>query len=190
VNSGTKDAGTQRVILASDQTVVPVSDNSGSLTVDAPVGTPAFVRLSDGAAAITALPVTDNSGSLTVDAPVGTPVFVTPTPSTTGGWTPYSFGALSTTVQTVKGSAGTLGGYFIYNPNATVTYVQIFDVSGAVTLGTTAPTLSLGIPAASAANLEKALGSNFANAIKIAATTTRAGSTAPGTGLDVNFDYK
>jgi hypothetical protein len=31
--------------------VIPVSDNSGSLTVDAPVGTPLFVRLSDGAAA-------------------------------------------------------------------------------------------------------------------------------------------
>jgi hypothetical protein len=40
VNSGAKDAGTQRVILASDQTVVPVSDNAGSLTVDAPVGPP------------------------------------------------------------------------------------------------------------------------------------------------------
>jgi hypothetical protein len=62
VSSGVKDAGTQRVILASDQTVVPISDNAGSLTVDAPVGTPAFVRLSDGAAAITALPVTDNAG--------------------------------------------------------------------------------------------------------------------------------
>lgn len=37
--------------------VVHVDDNSGSLTVDAPVGTPVFVRLSDGAAAITTLPV-------------------------------------------------------------------------------------------------------------------------------------
>lgn len=36
---------------------VPITDNSGSLTVDAPVGTPAFVRLSDGAAAISTLPV-------------------------------------------------------------------------------------------------------------------------------------
>lgn len=36
---------------------VPVTDNSGSLTVDAPVGTPVFVRLSDGAAAISTLPV-------------------------------------------------------------------------------------------------------------------------------------
>jgi hypothetical protein len=35
----------------------PVSDNAGSLTVDAPVGTPVFVRLSDGSAAITTLPV-------------------------------------------------------------------------------------------------------------------------------------
>jgi hypothetical protein len=49
----------------------PVSDNSGSLTVDAPAATPVFVRLSDGAAAITALPVTDNGGSLTVDGTVG-----------------------------------------------------------------------------------------------------------------------
>jgi hypothetical protein len=48
----------------------PVSDNAGSLTVDAPVATPVFVRLSDGAAAISALPVTDNNGSLTVDGSV------------------------------------------------------------------------------------------------------------------------
>lgn len=37
--------------------VVHVDDNAGSLTVDAPVGTPVFVRLSDGSAAITTLPV-------------------------------------------------------------------------------------------------------------------------------------
>jgi hypothetical protein len=37
--------------------VVAVSDNSGTLTVDAPVGTPVFVRLSDGASAISTLPV-------------------------------------------------------------------------------------------------------------------------------------
>jgi hypothetical protein len=36
---------------------IPVTDNSGSLTIDAPVGTPAFVRLSDGSAAITTLAV-------------------------------------------------------------------------------------------------------------------------------------
>ncbi len=40
---------------------VAVTDNAGSLTVDAPVGTPAFVRLSDGTAAITTLPVSLDS---------------------------------------------------------------------------------------------------------------------------------
>lgn len=36
---------------------IPVTDNSSSLTVDAPVGTPVFVRLSDGSSAISTLPV-------------------------------------------------------------------------------------------------------------------------------------
>lgn len=36
----------------------PVTDSGGSLTVDAPVGTPVFVRLSDGSSAISTLPVT------------------------------------------------------------------------------------------------------------------------------------
>lgn len=35
----------------------PITDNSGSITVDAPVATPVFVRLSDGATAISTLPV-------------------------------------------------------------------------------------------------------------------------------------
>lgn len=47
------------VALKTDGSAVtqPVSDAGGSLTIDAPVGTPAFVRLSDGSAAITTLPV-------------------------------------------------------------------------------------------------------------------------------------
>lgn len=81
------------VTLASNQSALPITDNSGSVTVDAPVGTPVFVKLSDGAASLvgqktmalsvpvvlasdqTVIPVSDNAGSLTVDAPVGTPVF-------------------------------------------------------------------------------------------------------------------
>ena len=44
----------------------PVTDNAGSLTVDAPVGTPVFVRLSDGSAAIATLPVSI-AATVTVD---------------------------------------------------------------------------------------------------------------------------
>jgi len=89
--TGTFWQATQPVSIAS---AVPITDNSGSLTVDAPVGTPVFVRLSDGSSAISTLPVslasvpthavtqsgtwtvtgtggtfpvTDSGGSLTVD---------------------------------------------------------------------------------------------------------------------------
>jgi hypothetical protein len=144
-----------------------------------------------------AVPITDNSGSLTVDAPVGTPVFVTPTPSTTGGWTYWSTSAnnsntdLGTTVVAVKASQGTLGGWYVYNPNTSVAYLQIFDVaSGSVTLGTTRPKLTLGIPASGAANLEMSLGVHFGTAISIAASTTPSGSSANSTALPVNILYK
>lgn len=43
----------------------PVTDSGGSLTVDAPVGTPVFVRLSDGSSAIATLPV-NNGGTFAV----------------------------------------------------------------------------------------------------------------------------
>ena len=68
--AGTANSGVVTVQGIASMTPVQVGDNSGSLTVDAPVGTPVFVRLSDGSAAISALPVTDNSGSLTVDGTV------------------------------------------------------------------------------------------------------------------------
>lgn len=117
-------------------------------------------------------------------------LWATLTPSTTGGWSPSKQSALSTTVQTVKGSAGNLGGYHCLNAAAAVTYIQIFDTSGAVTLGTTTPVLSFGIPASGAGNLEFSNGINFANAIKVAATTTAGGSSAPATAMDCNFLYK
>jgi hypothetical protein len=144
-----------------------------------------------------AVPITDNSGSLTVDAPVGTPVFATLTPGTTGGWTYWSTSHensntdLGTTIVAVKASAGTLGGWFVYNPNAAVAYVQIFDVaSGSVMLGTTRPNLSIGIPAGGAANLEIVNGVKFSTAISIAAATTPSGASANSTALPVTLFYK
>jgi hypothetical protein len=55
--AGTANAGVVTVQGIASMTAVQVGDNSGSLTVDAPVATPVFVRLSDGASAITTLPV-------------------------------------------------------------------------------------------------------------------------------------
>ena len=103
-------------------------------------------------------------------------------------------GSTLTNTKTDIGTANTPGivaGWYIYNPNNVVTYVQFFNLqASAVTLGTTAPAYSIGIPALSAANLMSPTGIAHTTAISIAATTTRAGSTAPGTAIDMNIFYK
>lgn len=113
--------------------------------------------------------------------------------STTGGWSKSRIDGLSTTVTPVKSSAaGTLAGWFIYNPAAAVTYVQVFDVAtaGGVTLGTTAPNVVLGIPPGSAANLLNNVGIAFANGIQVAATTGPDNAVAPATAAEPTFFYK
>jgi hypothetical protein len=87
VNAGNVDAGTQRVVLASDQAVVSVDDNSGSLTVDN-----AALSVTGGGVEASALRVTiandstgvvsvdDNGGNLSVDwAGTNPPLDATPT---------------------------------------------------------------------------------------------------------------
>lgn len=106
------------------------------------------------------------------------------------GYNVYSFGALVGTVQTVKGTAVTVGGFEVLNSAATICYLQLFDVATGttVTLGTTVPKPSLGFPAGAAGIMSPiSPGLGFVNGLKIAATTTRTGSTPCGTGMDVNL---
>jgi hypothetical protein len=110
-------------------------------------------------------------------------------PATTNGWAPFLDHAQSTTVTTVKGGVGELGGYHRLNPNLAPAYVQIFDTSSTVTLGATLPVLSLGLPAGAGGNLEWTMGVHFANAIKVAVTTTATGLKAPGTAVGCNFEF-
>lgn len=100
-------------------------------------------------------------------------------------------GSITNTAVAVDASAGTLWGYYFYNPNASVCYVQFWNTAqGSVTVGTTAPVLTLGIPATSAANVQLAVGDAYSTAITIAATTARAGGTACGSNVDANVWYK
>ena len=104
--------------------------------------------------------------------------------------------SISNTVTAIKASGtntpSTLYGWYFFNNNSAVSYCQIFDVSatGSVTLGTTAPTMSFGIPAFGGANAFPNQGIKFSNGIVIAMTTTRAGSTAPTTSVDYNIFYQ
>jgi hypothetical protein len=110
-------------------------------------------------------------------------------PGAYNGWTPSMQSALSTTVTTLKGAPGELGMWQCYNPAAAVSYVQVFDTAGAVTLGTTVPKFVIGVPTVTANTLEAAMGIHFAAGIKVAATTTPTGSTAPATALVCSFGF-
>lgn len=99
--------------------------------------------------------------------------------------------ALTSTAQAIKASAGKLKGYYIYNPNATASYVNIYNTAqGSVTVGTTSPLFQLTIPPASAANLWMESGVNFSTAISWSATSTAGGTGAPTTALDAVAWYE
>lgn len=97
------------------------------------------------------------------------------------GNTPVPANALTTTVVTVKAVPGVLVWVACANPNAAIEYVQVFDTTSAVTLGTTAPKFSLAIGAST--TVLQPLDVAMYTGMKIAATTTPTGSTAPGTAL-------
>jgi hypothetical protein len=94
-----------------------------------------------------------------------------------------------TTTATVSGSAGRFGGGSFLNLNSAPAYIQVFDTTGAVTLGTTVPTFVQPIPAnSSSANgsgfvFELSRGITMSSGIKIAATTTPTGATTVSTAL-------
>lgn len=118
-------------------------------------------------------------------------------PETANGLTTAMFSGsdgssiLVATAQVVKASAGQLYGYYVYNPEAAVTFVHFYNVAAAsVTVGTTNPQMTLAIPAGSAANVTIPQGIVFSNAgWSVAATTTAGGNTAPATGASLVVWY-
>lgn len=109
----------------------------------------------------------------------------------TGGATATFFAAMTNTPVNIKGAAaGTFKGFTCVNPNASIVYLQMFDVVGAglVTLGTTPPTLV--IPIAASIVTTPTLppeGIAFANGIIGAITTTPTGGAAPASTVPITF---
>jgi hypothetical protein len=163
----------------------PVTDSGGSLTIDAPVGTPAFVRLSDGSAAITTLPVSlasvpshavTNAGTFAVQASQAGTWAVGLPASASGGATPLKLiSAGSTNATSVKGSAGTLYALVVTNTNAAVRYLKLYNLASAPTVGTSTPVLTLAVPGNTAgAGVVfpiPACGIEFSTGIALATTT-------------------
>jgi hypothetical protein len=100
--------------------------------------------------------------------------------------------ALTNTDVAVKASAGRVYGYHVYNPNSSDIFIQFYDAgTGAVTVGTTTPKLSLVIPGGGVLDaMSLPVPISFGTAITVAATTTAGGGTAPTTALVANVVYK
>lgn len=108
----------------------------------------------------------------------------------TGGTTGSPQAALTNTAVAIKASAGSVFMVNCYNPNASVAYIQVFNVAaGSVTVGTTAPSRYFGIPPGLNGGFANSLGAAFTIAISWAATTTPTGGTGPGTSLVCDAEY-
>lgn len=160
------------------------------------------VKLSLGADGVAADAPGDGTDGLLVNLGTNNDVTVTSgtvglVPATSGGLSVGNFTsgdtytALTATAQVVKGSAGQVYGWYIYNPNTTVAYVMIYNIAAAsVTVGTSTPILVIAVPAGGGTNISFEMGIPFATAISIAAATTGGGNTAPTTALEAMVFYK
>ncbi len=123
---------------------------------------------------------------------ISSPMETTGSPTASANDATLVFASTSlTTSQTVKSSAGNAYGYDVFNPNASLCYLEFFNTTSP-TLGTTTPILNVAVPASSRSFLRSgsaALG-NFSTAIAVAGTTAPKGGTTCTTGLVPNIFFK
>ena len=133
--------------------------------------------------------ITNTNANGTATAANSSPVV--PAISTTLGWTTKLLNCLTNAAVSIKTSAGQLGKIYCYNPNSSVAYIQVYNTaSGSVTVGTTSPSQSYGIPPTNSSGYTLSLiGDQYGTAISVAATTLVANSTAPSSALDCNASF-
>lgn len=104
--------------------------------------------------------------------------------SNSGGF-PKAQNALSNTAVVLKAGRGVLRTINCGNGNAAITFLQFWDTTSAVVVGTTAPTFVVPLPVSNAFGFPADL--NFQVGLKVAATTTATGGSAPSTALTCTF---
>lgn len=192
--SGSPDVPAFRALQISDLPIAGALTHPGMVPISQPDGSLAFADpliqgiQPEGSAISTVNPVliAGKSGSslatLGIDSN-GRLLVSPPTPSATP-----SFRSLSNIKTAIKTTACQLYGWYFFNPNATVIYVQIFDApAGNVNLGSTSPTMSFGIPPGGGANAFETQGIAFLNALTIACTTGPADSGLPVSNIVANL---
>lgn len=110
-----------------------------------------------------------------------------------GGTSTYFNVALNNTVTHAVNAGCSLYGYNLYNVNSVPSFVQFFDTTGSITPGSTAPKMSIYLPANGGA-IDTVFTDEarvaFGTGMTIIATTGATNGTAPATGILVNIFYK
>ena len=102
-------------------------------------------------------------------------------PPYTGAWDTVFNEDVDETEDAVTTYPTHLGGWAIGNADATAVFVHFYDALIAdVTVGTTAPKVTIGVAATSGDSFSIPGGIFFETAISVAATTTIGGNTGPG----------
>ncbi len=105
----------------------------------------------------------------------------------------YQYGALTATLYqlvapTVAGSPCIPSYWNLANPNTSLVFIQFFDAASTtgITLGTTAPTFSIAVPAnGGVIDTTPLQGITFNKGVVVAATTTQTGNSAPSSTCQV-----
>lgn len=170
--SGSVNALTQRVVLATDVALPAGTNAIGKLAANSGVDI--------GDVDVTSIAAGTNTigGVVPVASASSTGLLVNKTDAQTA------------TVTAVKAAAGRVYGYHVYNPNSADAFLHFYNIaSGSVTVGTSTRKRTLWIPAGGAIDTVFTIPIEFDTAISTAATTTITGSSAPSTGLLVDVDY-
>jgi hypothetical protein len=211
-NSGTKSAGTLRVVLATDQPAltnkllvtpdsVALPANQSCNTAQINGVTPLMGNGVTGTGSARVTIASDNtafsvnaveSGTWTVQ-PGNTPntsAWLTqPVAGTTGGSTPFhAISAASTNGTNVKNAAGTLYGLCISNSNVAARFFKLYDKSTTPTVGTDTPKRTIQIPGSATVIEAFPLGLAFASGIGFGYSTGLADADTGATGTDASLD--
>jgi hypothetical protein len=209
MGAGVTGTGSQRVTIATDGQG-QVADNAGftdgttrldvaGFIFDETAGTAltendaAAARIDSKRAIVNVLEDATTRGQRAAVSASGA-LSVTDVPATSGGWSISTLlSAATTNATSVKASAGQVGGWYLYNANAAVRYLKLYNKASAPTVGTDVPVMTIPIPPGSGANVEIGKGLPFATGIAFAITT---GPTTADTGavaaneIIVNLYYK
>jgi hypothetical protein len=205
-NGQTTMANSAPVVIASNQTAVPVSGTFYQATQ--PVSLASLPALATGSNAIGSITNTSFAATQATATNLRTaaenyqggsavsssnPLYVTSISSATGGDTTYHLvSAASVNATNIKASAGVVTGWYIYNSNANARKVAFHNTAGTPTAGASI-FYTIVIPGLAATNVSFPNGLAFSTGIAITTVTGLADSDATAVALNdlvINIFYK